>query len=789
MVDLDSLRKRVISYLYSPRLIASILTAAIILPVITAVWTKDRTIKKIHRDAVERLHLYNSYLLDKVNTFFVFTKILSERPYVTGYLKHPNEQIAINEYLLQFNKSIGASLTYIMDKNGTAIAASNYKRADSVVGKKFTFREYFRKAVRGIPDEDIAIGTVTKKLGYYRSYPVRDGDEIIGVVVIKYDVNIFTPQNTDKEDIFFVTDDKGVIFHTSDTRYLYHTVHKLPENTLQKIKDNKEYEGEPLMPLPIIRQSEKNGLKFVTLRHSDNSSQAGNEYRDAEYLILGTQDNTTIWNVHLFVGLSDAGMEVKKNVFFVLLSMFMFYLIGVFLNYRAESKKVLQKSYKNLLEQKVIAEKHAKEQETINSLLKLSLSSDPLEVHLQRKLDVILSHFSQSKGCIFLYNETLNCLNIAAHRGFNEEQLVLCSEVPLGTCMCGLAAATKEIVFSSYCNDDRHTIAYDGMAAHGQYCVPVTSTDKQTDRLLGVINIYADAGYERNDEDEVFLKNIAQILAGVILRNQELQLIELGRTEGLTTIAAGIAHEINNPLSFVKTAVSTFIKTIGKMGDIIKRTKNLSILKSAPDDYKDLLAQFDIDNMISSINKKADAFDRGVGRIMEVVNGLRSFSRLNKTNEEDVDLNKCIDEALSVCLNENNKVTIVKKYGELPLYPCESRAMNQCFYHILLNAFQAVAVNDTGKIRIVTSQLSEDKGQLIQINIDDNGIGMSGNAVKHAFVPFFTTKAVGSGKGLGLSIADGIIKRHGGKISIESTEGQGTSVTIRLPLIQKEELY
>lgn len=445
-----------------------------------------------------------------------------------------------------------------------------------------------------------------------------------------------------------------------------------------------------------------------------------------------------------------------------------------------------------MLQQKSIADKHIKEQETINSVLKLSLSSDSVEVHLQRKLDVILEHFSQKKGCIFLYNKELKMLQIAAHRGFSDSQLALCSSVPEGKCLCGMAASTKEVVFCSDCKDEKHDIAYEGMTVHGQYCVPIVSTDKQADRLLGVINLYVDAGWQRNDEDEVFIKNIASIIAGVILRKQELQLIELDRTESLTTLAAGIAHEINNPLSFIKSSVSSLKRNLGIMEHYVSHTRLALQHEPLSEESIDLLKEYNIDSKISMMHNKINSSDKGVERIMEVVNGLRTFSRLNKADVEEVDINKCIDEALSVCLHENDKVRIVKEYVELPPLLCEPRAMNQCFYHIIQNAAQAIAAaNNAGTIWIVTSRLCDPIGKTekIQIKIEDDGAGMSEEAVKRAFVPFFTTKEVGSGKGLGLSMVDGIIQRQGGTVALESTEGKGTSVTITLPLLQNKMFY
>ncbi|MEO5361650.1 MAG: ATP-binding protein [Nitrospirota bacterium] len=794
MINSETQDKRIISYLNTPRLIAVIMITTIALSVITASWTKNRMIRKISGEIVVRLNTYNSYLLDRVNNYSIYTKLLSERPHIIEYLKYPpddkNEKIQneMNEYLLKFNDSIGASVAYIINKNGITVASSNYKDASSLVGKNLGFREYFKNAMNGIPVEDIAVGVVTKILGYYRSHPIRDANEIIGVAVIKYDVNVASHNSTHREEILIIEDDHGVIFHTNDKRYLYHTRHKLLEDTLKMLKDTKSYASEPLPPLPIVNESEKNGIHLVTLRHTQ---QAGEKYTDKEYMIAGTHDNSTVWNTHFLFELSEAGQEIKKNVFLVISSMFVLYLIGAFQIHRAKSGRRLQESYNDvleqkalLLEQKAIVDKHVKEQETINSVLRLSLSSESLEVHLQRKLDVLLAHIQSSlepRGCIFLYDEKLNVLQLAVQHGFSDAHIAACTVVPSGECLCGLAASTKEIVFSSNCRDSRHTISYDAMPEHGQYCVPIVSTDKQTDRLLGVITVHVPSGYERNVEDEVFFKNIASIIASVILRKQELQLIELDRTESLTTLAAGIAHEINNPLSFIKASVSSIQRNLSKVEQFIKQC---GILQQPPSDEE--LSQHL--NSVSMMNTKITTSNKGIERIMEVVNGLRTFSRLNKSDVEEVDINKCIDEALSLCVD--NRVTILKEYAQLPPYLCESRAINQCLYHILQNAFQAVqAVKDTGTqqstIRIVTSQAGTE-GEIVQIRIEDNGIGMSEDAVKRAFVPFFTTKEVGSGKGLGLSMVEGIISRHNGTIKLESIEGDGTIVTISLPIVQNK---
>ncbi len=929
-------------------MIACISIITIILLIITVVWTKDRAIKNIHKEALEHLSIYDNYIMEKVNKYAEFSHLVSEDREVIKYLRHPDGENAINERLLQFRKSMRAAATYLIDEKGIQIATSNFTKDDGR-SKSLVFRGYFQNAIKGIPDEDIAISIVTDKLAYYRSYPVKDGGEIIGVAVVKYDIDIFTPENTDISETYLIVDQHEIIFRSNEERYMYHYIHPLSAGVLQKINDTMQYKGKTLLPLPIIKESVKDGIRLITLRQQQPKT--GTDYIDVQYLMVGTNRKNSDWNIRILVGLSDVRNVIIRNVAFVLLSMFIFYLIAANLIHRSKSRQVLQKNYTDLLEQKAaidyhlkeqetinsilqssllsdsldkhlsrklkfilehfassfhlracifvanekektlyigahhnfsaeqlsacsrlpygsclcgkaaetkktvfssdckeeshiikltdmgahghfcvpilsedrllgvinlyttlsykwtksdelfleriahitagvilrnedqqLADKHLKEQETINSILQSSLLSDSLESHLSRNLDFILDHFTcilHLKGCIFIADNNEKTLRIATYRGFNEEQLSACSRLPYGTCLCGKAAGTKQIVYSHNCMDDTHTIKFKDMAAHGHYCVPILSGDE----LLGVINIYTSPACEWTKPDELFLEKVAHIIAGVILRKKEQQLIELDRAESLTTLAAGVAHEINNPLSFIKTAGSSIKKNLGIVEHYIRHSQLLLTSESLSNEQIDTLNEFKVHDKISNIHTRIITSDKGIERIMEVVNGLRTFSRLNKTGTDEADINKCIDEALLMRTGEDCKVRIVKEYAELPKCLCEPMAINQCFYHILDNA--VAAVNNRGTIRIATSLINDTgSNKMIQIKIEDDGVGMSGVTMKRAFDPFFTTKEVGSGKGLGLSVVDGIIKRHGGTVYLQSTKGKGTSVTIHLPLIQ-----
>ncbi|MBF0567541.1 MAG: GAF domain-containing protein [Nitrospirae bacterium] len=769
-----------------------LLITSIILMIFVVNLVKDREMRKIHNNALERINIYNRYLKDKIGNNAKFPKLLSERPYVIEHMKHPDKRDNINDYLYQFNESIGAAITYIVNVDGIIIASSNYNTTCNLVGINISHKEYFKGTIKGITIKYMDIGARTKKPGLFISHPIKNDKDIIGVVIIKFNLETFIPYKVDSHELFFIVDNNGVIFHSSDERYNYYTELQLPEDLLQKIKDSKQYADEPLLPLPIIKKSEVNHLTFVTMRHQN---QSGNGFTDVEYLEESIYDNQYEWNVRLFADVYNIGRYIDKYIILSFMSISSVLSLFMLVIYRSKAKTKLMNNYMNyflytyrkLSEQNQTVQTNAKKQTIISAALNISLSNDSFEAKLQMILKTIFlfghpMSSIQTKGCIFISDEKSHVLQMAASHGFSEELVAVCSKVPYGKCLCGLAVSTNDMVFSSNCNDDEHHIRFKGASAHGHYCLPI----KSSTGILGVINIYTKAECQRNDDDEQFLTSIAHILAVVIQRNKEMQILEMDRSASVTTLAAGIAHEINNPLSFIKTSVSTLNKYLVKIESFVRHSQISPSHESLSGEQIEAPKRDKILDMLSMMGNKINSSNRGIERIMEVVNALKMFSRLNKEGFTDVDINRCIDETLSILITESRNVNIIKEYSELPPYLCEPQAMNQCFYHIIENAIHAVDVAGTGNITISTSHIpvGEAQDETIQVRIADDGAGMSEETVKRAFVPFYTTKEVGSGKGLGLSIVDGVIKRHGGTVDIESTEGKGTSVTIQLRLGQ-----
>ncbi len=249
-----------------------------------------------------------------------------------------------------------------------------------------------------------------------------------------------------------------------------------------------------LHPVDVLEEAREFSRTFV--QHiKKGKSYEGKSYVEEDKMIC---KDGTILDVSISAGVIDTGDEKL--------------IIGIFRDITTQ-KKLEQINRKKF----DITERYAKEQGILNSILKISLSPDSLAMQLQMILEIIMTNTMvslHSKGSIYLCDERNKMLQIIASHNFSEEQRVACSKIPYGTCICGSAASTKRIVFSSDCSKEGHTITYRDMARHGHYCIPIAAPDK----LLGVLNLYVDEGYERNDRDKLFLINVAQILAGVIER-------------------------------------------------------------------------------------------------------------------------------------------------------------------------------------------------------------------------------------------------------------------------------
>ncbi|MBF0488342.1 MAG: GAF domain-containing protein [Nitrospirae bacterium] len=776
--------KNINSHLNYSRFTVYLLITTIILLVISTIWTKYATMNKLHVYAIERLRTYESYLSDKINNYHIFPKLLSERPYIMEYVSNPDnvnnindKENDINKYLLKYNEAIGASVTYIINKYGVAIASSNYNTPTSFVGKNYSFREYFQNAIKGTPDDYIAIGIMTNKPGYFISYPIRNGKDIVGIVAIKFDLKLFTPRSIDKNEIFVVTDDNGVIFHSSDERYIYHTMDQLPENIVQKIKDNNQYANKPLLPLPIVKKTEKNGIAIITMTNPDKSK-SKYEHTIEEYIEVGKQDKDRDWNVFLFVDSYDVTKNIITSALLVLLSMLVVYLIGIFAIYKTKSKNTLLDSYKKLAEQKEKVEARVKEQEIVKSILTISLSSDPLELQLNKMLDNVLSNqciFLESKGCIFLSDEDTGELKIEASHNFNKDELITCSKIPYGKCHCGMAASTRDIVFTQQRSDEEILSAVcSNMTPQGHYCVPIIATD----RLLGVFNLHTGEGYSKKSEHEILLKSIAHTIAAVIIRNE---------TE--MKLKAHLEQKVKDEIEKGKQKEQMLVQqsklaTMGEMIGMIAHQwrQPLNAISLTVEDLRDAFDYGDLDK--EYMNTSAFAVLRQVQFMAKTIDDFKNFLTPSKT-KVDFNVQNAIEDLINMIgfLYTKKNIEIITDITPDSMlistgYPGEFK---QVILNLLNNSRDAIvsrskSIDDfKGTIYISISE-----GEDVYVVIRDNGGGIPAEIIDKIYDPYFTTKSSKEGTGLGLYMSKTIIEKNmGGKLSVRIVD-DGTEFTITM---------
>ena len=256
------------------------------------------------------------------------------------------------------------------------------------------------------------------------------------------------------------------------------------------------------------------------------------------------------------------------------------------------------------------------------------------------------------------------------------------------------------------------------------------------------------------------------------IENRQLQLYQAEKMASVGQLAAGVAHEINNPMGFIKSNLTTAQSYIDDLSSVIALIKN----NHSIEEVKNTIVNKDIDFVLEDFQTLLNESAEGAERVSNIVKDLKGFSNIDRSENEVVDLNEVIQGVCNVALPEISKYAdLILQFSELPKIECKPAHIGQTVLNMLLNA--AKAIKDKGTITITTGF---NDGQ-IEISIEDSGEGIPAEVLPRIFDPFFTTRTVGDGTGLGLSVSHDIIKSHGGEINVESTPGVGTRFEIVLP--------
>ncbi len=284
-------------------------------------------------------------------------------------------------------------------------------------------------------------------------------------------------------------------------------------------------------------------------------------------------------------------------------------------------------------------------------------------------------------------------------------------------------------------------------------------------------------------EQELLRRNTELTTLNTQLSDAKQQLVQSEKLASIGQLAAGVAHEINNPIGYVHSNIGSLEKYLVDLFEMLSAYESAEAAIAEPAiavKVKSMRESLDLDFLREDIPQLMSESKEGITRVKKIVQDLKDFSHVDSTDTFQLaNLHQGIDSTLNIVANEiKYKADVVKEYGELPDVECLPTQINQVIMNICVNAAHAMGDTERGKITIRTGCTGEN----VWIEIADTGSGIPPEVLSKIFDPFFTTKPIGKGTGLGLSLSYGIVKNHNGRLAVKSEVGKGTTFRITLPI-------
>ncbi len=417
-----------------------------------------------------------------------------------------------------------------------------------------------------------------------------------------------------------------------------------------------------------------------------------------------------------------------------------------------------------------------------------------VEETTERKKEEVLMHRilnAAQEGVVVADDQgTITWVNPATERMFGSSNEKLIGQ-PLVSIMPERYRGKHQEAFTAFLASGTSTrfgkpLRMEGLRSNGEVEFPlevILSAFKQADR-------WTFTAFFRDRTEEAMAEG-AMLKAYEGLKTAQAHLLQSEKMASIGQLAAGVAHEINNPVGFVKSNLGTLREYAEDLSLLVGEYETLlagvargdsGTVSAEVNRVRELAQKIDAGWILADLSKLVTESLDGVERVRQIVQNLKEFSHVDEEERKPFDLNQGIESTLKIVWNEvKYKAEVVKEFGDLPELLCYPGQLNQVFMNVLVNAGQAI--KERGKIWIRT--FTRD-GQIV-VEVEDTGCGIPEENLKKIFDPFFTTKPVGKGTGLGLSVSYGIIRKHQGRIEVESTVGKGTTFRVLLPVDQKGE--
>jgi len=691
----------------------------------------------------------NRYLLSlqqKLDRYKDLPGLLSSHSTLIDALVTPQDEFLKGQasvYLEHVNNSINAADVYLMNTDGMAIAASNWAEARSFVGKNYAFRPYFKEAIEGRPGRYFALGTVSKRRGYYFSYPVYNRSEIIGVVVVKIDLNEIESDWTDPDLDILVTDEDGVIFISTREDWKFRTLKPLSRQDVQRIAQSLRYGDHKLTALDILEQREREqGGTIVTLVDGKKIVNKALDGITTREFLLQSRD---LDESGLTVVVLASTKSVKGRMFYTALTVgFIFIaLVLLVLVVLTRQRITRERARFKLLETNALEENEARVRaiidntraglitldaqgriESMNIMAEKLFGYDEEEVKLQyiskllAQADRALcwSHLTAAEG------DRLDELFTEAE-GLRQNGSVFPIELIIGHMDYG---AIKRFIVTIH--DITQRKQYEEELKHARELLEHRVEERTADLTDANMKLLDEVEKHQNTQDE---------------------LIQTAKLAVLGQMSAGINHELNQPL----TAIRTYADNARAFMDLGKMEP--------------------VQNNLVEISQLTE-------RMAKIIHPLKEFSRKTSGAAESVCLQNVHDGAMSIMYGRLSKIKAQVNWPkrlERQFVLGDTVRLEQVLVNLISNALQAMEQQETPVVDIDI----HDDHQWTTVLVRDFGPGIPVQDLGRVFEPFYTTKKAGQGLGLGLSISYRIIESMGGRLSVENHPTEGAVFKISLP--------
>ncbi|MEH6625583.1 MAG: ATP-binding protein [Motiliproteus sp.] len=712
-----------------------------------AAWVRSSEMEKLHRVIEADLGRYAVSLGNELEKFRSLPELLSTNASMSGALAAPDDMVRLHYlsiYLEEIARITGASDIYLMAKGGTTIAASNWQQVSSFVGRNFSYRPYFKQAISGTAGRYFALGTTSHKRGYYFSHPVATASGIEGVIVVKIDLNDIEEQWNDPLVDLMVTDIDDVIFISTRKEWKFKTLEPLSDQDLKRIVSSRRYANQDLSTLPILkRQDYSKKAQLITVVEKDKAAPATLKgLSGSEYMLMRQNMPEAELRIVAMAKLTPVKHQIWNSV---VLAGFIFLIVLLLTSFLLLKRKIVNERLHFKLQATTALEANEARVRAIidNTQAGLITLDSQGRIESFNPTAGLLFGFqlSEVNGCYFSQliktEDRAICWRLITH----PEMLPQGHHAPIietqGKRKDGSLFPIELTIGQMEDQGERKFVA----TIHD-----ITERKEYEEHLRQARDQLEHRVAERTDD----LQTVNDRLRNEMLDHERTQneLIQTAKMAVLGQLSAGINHELNQPL----TAIRAYADNACAFLQLDK-------------------SQRAVENLIEIAGLTE--------RMAKIIAPLKVFSRNTSGQAEPVSLKSVRDGAMSILYGRLDKESVMvlwpKELDELFVLGDMVR-LEQVAVNLLSNAMQAMEEQPSKRVEISCCSTED----TVILHFRDAGPGINPDEIHKVFEPFYTTKKVGEGLGLGLSISYRIVDSLGGKLTASNHPGGGAVFSMEL---------